>query len=80
MRPVAAGTLPDAVKNLVTPHIENHERILQAALTCDKELVVQAFLCDPLVKGKACQEQDIRKLVDDMIENTLAYLPEGWKN
>lgn len=80
VRPVAAGTLPDAVKNLVTPHIENHERILQAALTCDKELVVQAFLCDPLVKGKACQEQDIRKLVDDMIENTLAYLPEGWKN
>lgn len=79
VRPVAAGNLPDAVKELIMPHIENHERILNAALTCDRELVVQAFMNDPLVKGKGCKEEDIRKLVSDMIANTAAYLPEGWK-
>ena len=61
------------------PHVENHETTLKAALTCDKELVVQAFLNDPLVKGKKCTEAQVRDLVDDMIQGTLK-LPEGWKN
>lgn len=48
------------------PHIENHERTLKAALTCDEELVVQAFLHDPVVKGKQPQEAQVRSLVHDM--------------
>ena len=60
------------------PHVENHERILKAALTCDKELVVQAFMHDPLVKGKKAKEEDVRLLIDEMIEGTKKYLPEGW--
>ena len=34
---------------------------------------------DPLVKGKNCREEDVRLLVDDMLKNTLAYLPKGWE-
>lgn len=79
IRPVAAGEIPENVKVLVMPHIENHETTLKAALNCDKELVVKAFMNDPLVKGKKCTEKQVRDLVDDMIQGSLKYLPEGWK-
>lgn len=79
IRPVAAGAIPKNVLALVKPHVENHEYTLKAALTCDKELVVKAFLNDPLVKGKKCAEADVRALVDDMIAGTRKYLPDGWK-
>lgn len=49
---------------------------MEAALKPDKEKVVKAFMNDPLVKGKNCREEDIRLLVDDMIKNTLKYLPK----
>ena len=79
VRPVAAGKLPENVRSLILPHVENHETILQAALTCDKEAVVRAFLNDPLVKGKQCAEEEVRALVDDMVKAMASYLPEGWK-
>ena len=78
IHPIIAGTLPKSVLNLIKPHDENHETVLQAALTCDKKLVVKAFLNDPLVKGRATVKE-VEKLVDDMIHNTMKYLPEGWK-
>lgn len=79
IRPVVAGKLPESISRLIRPHVENHEMILKAALTCDEELVVKAFLNDPQVIGKKCSEADVRALVRDMIEGTKAYLPEGWK-
>lgn len=78
IKPLIAGEIPADVLDLITPHVENHELVLQAALTCDKEPVYQAFLNDPLVKGRA-SEAEVKALVDDMIANTLTYLPEGWK-
>lgn len=78
IRPVIAGQIPEQVLSLIKPHVENHERVLQAALTCDKALVVEAFMNDPLVKGRI-SEAECRQLVTDMIHNTIKYLPEGWK-
>ena len=77
IKPLIAGNIPENVLALITPHVENHETVLQAALTCDRELVYKAFLNDPLVKGRA-SEADVKKLADDMIDNTKKYLPEGW--
>ncbi|MDO4295634.1 MAG: alpha-glucosidase/alpha-galactosidase [bacterium] len=79
IKPLMAGEIPQQVLDLITPHTDNHERVLQAALTCDRALVYEAFLHDPLVKGRA-SETEIKQLVDDMIANTINYLPEGWKN
>lgn len=76
--PIYAGALPENVKTLIMPHIENHERILKAALTCDRELVCQAFEEDPLVKGRAGKEE-IKHLVNDMLKNTSAYLPPQFR-
>ena len=79
IRPAAAGELTGDVRALIMPHIENHDRIYQAALTCDRTLVTEAFMHDPNVLGHHCSKKDITALVDDMIDNTLGFLPEGWK-
>ncbi len=79
IRPIAAGEIPADLMQLLAPHIENHERTYKAARTCDRELVVKAFMNDPLIKGKNCTEADVRALVDDMINATITYLPDGWK-
>ena len=78
IRPVIAGALPEGVLRLTMPHVKNHETTLQAALTYDRSLVVKAFLNDPLVKGRA-SEEEVGKLVDDMIRDTMKYLPKGWE-
>ena len=78
IRPIYAGTIPDNVLSLVMPHIKNHERTLKAAETFDRNLVKEAFKEDPLVKGRAT-DAEIEKLADDMIDNTIKYLPAGWK-
>lgn len=79
IKAVAAGPLPENIRELVIPHVENHGYILEAAGTCDRNLVVRAFMNDPLVRCRRRDETDIRKLVDDMIRNTEDYLPDGWK-
>jgi alpha-galactosidase len=78
IRPVSAGELPSQIYDLIIPHVENHERILKAALTCSRDLVKEAFLTDPLIGGRAGKEELFR-LADDMIDATLKFLPEGWK-
>ena len=79
VRPVLAGAVSEELKALILPHIENHELTLQAALSCDREPVVQAFLNDPNVKAKCTDEAAIRSLVNDMIAGTAKYLPDGWR-
>ena len=77
IRPIVAGAMPEKILELTMPHVENHQRILEAALTCDKELIIDIFIRDPLIKGKPAVEE-VRVLVDDMIRNTLDYLPPEW--
>ncbi len=33
---------------------------------------------DPLVKGKGCSREQVKKLIDDMLEGTRAYLLGMW--
>lgn len=78
VRPVLAGELPEDIRRLILPHVENHALTLEAALTCDREPVVRAFLNDPNVRAKCTDEAKLRALVDDMLAGTAAYLPKGW--
>lgn len=79
IHPLYAGPIPEKILPLVKPHVENHERILRASLDFDRNLVVEAFLSDPNVAAKTSDRAAVTELVDDMIRNTLTYLPEGWK-
>ena len=67
-----AGDVPEQVRQLILPHLENHDRIMQVVLgdNRDVDLVVEAFMNDPLVKGRAAREQ-IQALVQDMMAATL---------
>jgi alpha-galactosidase/6-phospho-beta-glucosidase family protein len=84
---ITAGSAGKEIRELILPHIENHERIFRAAYgavrgeNMDKcrQLVYDAFMNDPLVKGHHPSGEDVRSLVDDMISATAAYLPECWK-
>lgn len=78
IRPVIAGTLPENILQLILPHLDNHETVLKAAVSCERALLVKAFQNDPLVKGRA-SEKEVEQLVEDMLSNTMEYLPEGWK-
>jgi len=79
IRPIFAGAIPENVLALIKPHVDNHDRILKSALTCDKELVIHAFANDPLSKDVLTADER-EKLVEDMIRNTLEYLPVGWQS
>ena len=79
IRPVFAGGIPEGIKSLIDPHIKNHEIIYKAAISCNRELVYEAFENDPQFVGKNCSSEDIKKLADDMIDNTKKYLPKGWE-
>ncbi len=72
IRPVLAGSVPDPVRQLILPHLENHNRIMQVTLgdNRDVETVTEAFMNDPLVKGRATRE-DVQALVRDMMSATL---------
>lgn len=80
IHPIAAGAVKRDIRDLLLPHLANHERTLRAALTCDRELVTEAFLQDPNYSAKCTDPVITRKLADDMIANTMAYLPEGWRS
>lgn len=72
IRPVFAGAVPEQVRELILPHVENHERIMSIVLggNQDVDLLVEAFLCDPLVRDRA-DETQVRQLVQDMMAATL---------
>ena len=78
VRPVMAGELTGDILKLTEPHAENQSETLRAALNPDRDSVYRAFGRDPLVRGR-CSDCELRGLADDMIENTLDYLPAGWR-
>lgn len=78
VRPVCTGEMPEQIRALVLPHLQNHARILQAALEYDRPLVEEAFLHDPLA-APHLDASRARTLVREMIQNTRAYLPPAWE-
>ncbi len=75
---VHAGALPQTLLELINPHVDNHEMILNAANTCDFELALKALANDPIVKDRLTNTQ-LREMLCEMIEGTQKYLPDGWK-
>lgn len=73
--PVMTGSVSENVGSLLAPHIQNHEDILEAALTCNRELAFKAFMNDPLM---TINETDGKVLFDEMLENSKKYLPKEW--
>jgi alpha-galactosidase len=78
IQPIYAGEVKEDILMLLLPHLRNHEIIMEAALTCDFSLALEAFMKEPLVDGR-CTKEEGTLLLRKMIEGTLSYLPENWK-
>ena len=74
-RGLAVGDLPLGVLNQVTKHVLNQELTVEAALTGDKDLVLQAMLNDPLVKNL----EHARKMTDELLKANKRWLPQFFK-
>ncbi len=68
---IVSGPLPPGVRATLLPHIANQELIVEAALTGDRRLALQALLGDPLVPDK----QSAPDLLTELLAAHAAYLP-----
>ncbi len=75
VRPLQAGSLPPAVQALVARHVSNQEMIVEAALTCDKDLAFQAILADP---SNRLPLDEAWQMFEEMLQASREYLP-GWQ-
>jgi alpha-galactosidase len=71
--PVISGEVPYDVNALVSRHVYNQEKLVEAALNRDLELAFNVFMNDPLV---TVDRKDGRTLFDEMVNNTKEYLKE----
>lgn len=69
--PVCAGNMSNEICAMVSRHIHNHRTVMYASANHDMDAAFTAFINDPLV---TCSYADARKLFDEMIENTKAYI------
>ena len=72
IHPVQVGDLPKAVAGFTTQRILQYETTIDAALTRDKNLALQALLLDGYVDGIETAE----KLLNDMLQAEKDWLPE----
>lgn len=73
VQPVMAGRIPESILPLVGRVCAEQECIVRGCMDRDTEQVFQAFAEDPLVRLPLA---DARKLFDEMVANTAAYLEE----
>jgi len=74
IHPVRVGDLPKAVAGFTTQRILQYEVTIDAALTGDRNLALQALLLDGYVDGVETAE----KLLKDMLQAEKDLLPEYW--
>jgi alpha-galactosidase len=71
--PVMAGEIPVSIYPLVSKICSEQEAVSDAIAKRDIEAIFNAFVSDPLV---SCSMADARKMFDEMVENTKAYLTD----
>lgn len=74
--PLTVGNLPPAIQAMCNTHVQNQEMIVEAAMTGDRNLALQALYNDPLIK----EFDFIPKMFDEMLEANRDYLPIFFKD
>ncbi|MFV0466692.1 MAG: alpha-glucosidase/alpha-galactosidase [Lachnospiraceae bacterium] len=78
IRPVFAGGVPDNVLELMMPHAENQDYILESGLHYNFDMALKALINDPNTKSKI-NEKQAEQMLKGMIANTIKYLPSSWE-
>ncbi len=73
LRPVQAGNVPNEIYPLIAKICAEQEAVSDAIASRDLQKIFNAFASDPLV---TCSKADARKLFDEMVNNTKAYLTD----
>ncbi|MGQ9630457.1 MAG: family 4 glycosyl hydrolase [bacterium] len=74
VRGALVGDLPKPVARVLHTHVINQELTVEAALSGDRNLALQAFLGDPLTEHLSVSRA--RKMMDELIEANMEYLPQ----
>ena len=68
----AVGSLPRGIAGHLKKLVEMQEMVVDAALTGDRKLALEALLMDPLVK----EFSSAKKMLDQLLRATKKYLPQ----
>ena len=74
--PLTVGNLPPAVQSMCNIHVQNQEMIVEAAMTGDRKLALQAMYNDPQIK----EFDFIPQMFEEMLEANRDYLPIFFKD
>ena len=75
IRPVHVGSLPEPVAAMLRQHITAQELTVEAALSGDRHVALQAFLQDPQIAARLALEETAA-LLDELLEAHADYLPQ----
>lgn len=72
--PIAIGPMPEILRGLTDVHCRVQKMALEAALTGDRKLAMEALMLDPLCAKLA--PSDVRKMGLELLHATREYLPQ----
>jgi alpha-galactosidase len=72
--PIAIGPLPELLRGVTEVHCHVQKMTLEAALSGNRKLALEALMLDPLCAKLAPSQ--IRKMGLDLMEATREYLPQ----
>jgi alpha-galactosidase len=75
IRPVQVGPLPEPLAAHLRQHIAVQELTVEAALTGDRKVALQAFLADPQVAAKLTPGE-AERLLEEMLKAHAEHLPQ----
>ncbi|NLF93266.1 MAG: glycoside hydrolase family 4, partial [Oligosphaeraceae bacterium] len=75
-RPRPVGALPRGILGLTQQVLDTHELTAQAAVTCDRQVLLRAMMTDPLVNNIG----DAKNIIAELLEGEREHLPQAWFN
>lgn len=73
-RPLPAGEMPRGLLGLTHQVLDTHELTVEAAVSCDRKLLLRALATDPIVNNLG----DARNIMNELLEAERDHLPAGW--
>lgn len=72
--PIPAGAMPRGILGMQQQVLDTHELTAEAAITCDRGVLLRALAADPIVNNLV----DAEAVIDDLLEAERPELPAGW--
>ncbi len=73
-RPQPFGEFPRGVLALQNQVLDTHELTAQAAVECDRDILLRAFMTDPIINSIS----DGKKIMEELLEAEKDTLPAQW--